>query len=366
MNQAELAKSVASAAGQAENLAADAEKLNFDAEGLGESVAKLQTDLATYAADLKTAKAEREKEHADYLEQVKDYGESVDALDRAIQVLQEQNYDRAGSAALLQSKGGPSKSDAAAAQAQAKSALLQVAEKEGLPQKARDMAAQFAVMLSTDDPDFASYAAPQANAYEFQSGSVIDMLKRLKGEFEEKKAEDEKELEDSKIECADKGRSFQEKQALRAEEIAALEKAVEILRDPAVSGAAAQHLGLAQVASKASTALLQIQSLGADAAGDRGIRSKVREFLANAGKRLRSKRLGLLAAKIEADPFAKVKVLISDMITRLLEEANTDASHEGFCDKEVGESKNTRNKLAGEIDSLDAAVEQGKALIVEP
>merc|ERR1711953_592401 len=54
---------------------------------------------------------------------------------------------------------------------------------------------------------------------------------------------------------------------------------------------------------------------------------------------------------------------IDDMITRLLEEAREDAKHEGFCDKEMGKSKITRNKLTEDIDSLEAAIEKGKATI---
>lgn len=51
------------------------------------------------------------------------------------------------------------------------------------------------------------------------------------------------------------------------------------------------------------------------------------------------------------------------MITRLLEEAEEDAKHEGFCDKEMGKSKITRNKLTEDIDGLEAAIEEGKATI---
>merc|ERR1719207_121946 len=56
--------------------------------------------------------------------------------------------------------------------------------------------------------------------------------------------------------------------------------------------------------------------------------------------------------------------MIDDMITRLLNEANEDAQHEGFCDKEIGKSKVTRNKLSEDIDALQAAVEDGKATIM--
>merc|ERR1719253_2246391 len=74
--------------------------------------------------------------------------------------------------------------------------------------------------------------------------------------------------------------------------------------------------------------------------------------------------LALLAQKMLADPFGKVKKMIDDMITRLLNEANEDAQHEGFCDKEIGKSKVTRNKLSEDIDGLTAAVDDGKATIM--
>merc|ERR1719159_2069086 len=57
--------------------------------------------------------------------------------------------------------------------------------------------------------------------------------------------------------------------------------------------------------------------------------------------------------------------MIDEMITRLLEEANAEAEQKGFCDKELGTNKITRDKLTSEIDELDAAIEEGKALILK-
>merc|ERR1719240_1728020 len=48
-------------------------------------------------------------------------------------------------------------------------------------------------MKSMDDA-----AAPEANAYEFQSGGIVDMLKKLKDEFRGKLAECQKEEMNSK------------------------------------------------------------------------------------------------------------------------------------------------------------------------
>lgn len=71
-----------------------------------------------------------------------------------------------------------------------------------------------------------------------------------------------------------------------------------------------------------------------------------------------------MAEKLAADPFTKVKQLIDNMITRLLEEAHADADHEGFCDTEMGKSKIARTKLTEDIDGLNGEVEEGKATIL--
>merc|ERR1719316_670644 len=240
-------------------------------------------------------------------------------------------------------------------------------------------------MMDSDDQ---GSNAPEANAYEFQSGGIIDMLKKLQDDFRKQskqcdkeemnakhaydmvmqdlttsithanadieaksaekekkseqiaedkgllaatmkdKAQDEKTLSDLEAECSQKAESFKEKQQLRAEEIEALGKAIEILQSGAVSGAAEKHLDLVQTVSS----LIQVASNGASAM--EGVRHHIQDFLATEASRLRSRRLGLLAEKLAADPFAKVKKLIDDMITRLLEEANAEAEQKGFCDKE--------------------------------
>merc|ERR1719484_42955 len=156
---------------------------------------------------------------------------------------------------------------------------------------------------------FDDYAAPEANAYEFQSGGIIEMLKKLRDEFrtkladcqkeemnsvhaynmvvqdlvdsiensnasiEDKKAlkarkeeqaaldkkelaatiamkkEDEKTLADMEVECKEKQLSFGEKQQLRTEEIEAISRAIKILKSGDVSGNADKHLDLAQTSS---------------------------------------------------------------------------------------------------------------------
>merc|ERR1719465_271853 len=81
-------------------------------------------------------------------------------------------------------------------------------------------------------------------------------------------------------------------------------------------------------------------------------------FLEDKAERMNSRILQLLAAKAAADPFKKVVKMIKDMITKLVEEANVEAEHKGFCDKEMGENKATRDSKTEEAALLKATIEE--------
>merc|ERR1719217_2011553 len=57
-------------------------------------------------------------------------------------------------------------------------------------------------------------------------------------------------------------------------------------------------------------------------------------------------RMGAAAGE---DPFAKVKGLINDMIAQLLKEAEEEAGHKAYCDKEMTETKAKKEELTDEI-----------------
>jgi len=412
MESASLQEELSKNGAAVESLSAEVGKLSSDIFSLGEDVAALQQQVASHDADKKAETLQREKDHEAFVGESTDFSESVDAIERAIAILKKEDYDRPASAA----------------------ALLQVSEGEHLPAKARSIVAAFLGMLngaaSKETPlGGMDYSAPEANAYEFQSTSIVEMLKRLQDEFRSKlsesqkeeanskhafslivqdltdsienmereaseksaekqrktskkakaeaelartqdlKADNEKTLKEVTAECYEKKLSFAEKQKLRSEEMDAIAKAIEILSSPDVMGNAEKHLSLAQAphagAGKAAKMLLQISDRDSAEERSQGIRRKIRDFLEGEGSRLKSPSITLLAEKIGADPFSKVKKLIDALITRLLEEAKVDADHEGFCDTELGQSKVTRTKLSEDIDALSAAVEDGKATILK-
>merc|ERR1719449_421674 len=68
-----------------------------------------------------------------------------------------------------------------------------------------------------------------------------------------------------------------------------------------------------------------------------------------------------LGAAAGEDPFAKVKGLITDMIATLEADAEADASHKAYCDKEMSEATAKKDDLTAESDKLSTKIAQDKA-----
>merc|ERR1712079_843945 len=62
-----------------------------------------------------------------------------------------------------------------------------------------------------------------------------------------------------------------------------------------------------------------------------------------------------------ADPFAKVKGLIADMIAKLEEAAGADATEKAFCDKELSETTAKKDEKTAEIEKLTTKIDQASA-----
>jgi chromosome segregation ATPase len=173
--------------------------------------------------------------------------------------------------------------------------------------------------------------------------------------------DDQKYLEDLVAECEQKGSDHAKTQQSRKDEIAALNKATEIISGGAVKGASEKHLPqLVQTAPATGdgTALAQLRSDGRSPTQPR-----VAAYLRSKANELNSKLLSALAVRVESDPFKKIKKMIKDLITKLLEEANEEATHKGWCDVELGTNKQTRDEkteavvtLTAEIDELTASI----------
>merc|ERR1719298_219065 len=65
------------------------------------------------------------------------------------------------------------------------------------------------------------------------------------------------------------------------------------------------------------------------------------------------------------DPFKKVKKMIKDLIVRLMEEANEEAEHKGWCDTELSTNQQTRKEKTEAVETLHAEIDQLEASIAK-
>jgi len=94
-----------------------------------------------------------------------------------------------------------------------------------------------------------------------------------------------------------------------------------------------------------------------------GAKGVVVALLRQQGSKLKSTLLTALAGKIAADPFAKVKQLIQELIERLLTEAANEANQKGWCDKATKDAEQKRDYAAEEIATLNSEMAELEALI---
>merc|ERR1719199_56081 len=382
----EKTQSIAEATAQIEELAAAIDKAESDAEVLTEEIAELTTEVAKLTADADSATAQRKKEKTDYKAAHQDLSESIDAIARAIQVLKKREAD------VPQS-------------------LLQVSTLSGISAQEKAVISSF-LSLQADS----SASAPEANAYEFQSGGVVSLLEKLKLKFEDQrlalekeemtsnanyqvlmqqltddikadnaaikkktamkakrqgdaatakgdkevteasKAKDEGVLSDTNAECKTTSDEFEKNQVVRSGEIKALGEAIKIMSSGDVSGMGEKHLPASLLQTK-TTALSQLRSTTTNF-----VRQRVVELLQGRAQKLGSKYLELMARRAASDPFAKIKKMIKDLIVKLMEEANAEADQQGYCQTELATNKQTHEIKTSEVDELTSELDGQNAL----
>jgi len=397
---AEKTRAIKEAGEQIDMLTAEIEKLSSDAARLAKEIAGHDADIAAWTGDIKAATEVRGFEKADYKALHEDYSESVDALQRAIQVLKAQAYDRKQAMSLSQ--------------------VARLKDMTMIPVEAKKAIAAFLAEDPDEPADELDVAAPEANAYEFQSSHIVEILEKLLDKFVDErtdlekaemnaqhafdmlkedltaeigqatqdrssktefraqalqskadsegqltdtsntKKEDEKYLADLTATCKRKAGDFESRQQLRTEELDAISKAIEILSSEEVSGHAEKYLPSLIAQKKVASALAQVRGsfYGSQ-------QSRAATFLQDRAAKLNSRVLSALAVRVADDPFEKVKKMIKDLIVRLMEEANEEAEHKGWCDTELATNEQTRKEKTAAVEKLHAEIDELEASIAK-
>jgi predicted nucleic acid-binding Zn-ribbon protein len=365
-------------------------------------IEELSAAIATNEAELNDAQSIRNKEASDFAASEKELVATVDTLDRAISIISTEmaknpaalaQIDHSSMASLLQSLGAVV--DAAGFTSADHQKLTALVQSQGEDSEA---------------------GAPAAANYKSQSGGIVDLLEDLKekaeGELaearkaessakhnfnlmrqslEDQMAADTKDMNEEKSAkaAADEGKATAEgdlattvaelkeaNQALatsnsdcmttaadheatvaaRNEELKVIATAEKILKE-STSGAVGQTYSLLQVAvgSQLKTRL--------DLAN-----SEVINLVKKLARDHHSAALAQLASRISvvvryggkdgADPFEKIKGLISDMITKLTKEAESEASEKAYCDEQLAKTEAKKAELDGTIAKLTNSIDR--------
>merc|ERR1719456_1941940 len=374
---------------------------------------ELSTTIATNEKDLAAATEIREKEHADFVKMDADLAETVDMLTRAVGIIERElaktgsfiqgesmkkvtdalqglmdaasvnSLDKSKVQALLQSQSGDGDMDLAlalqpggapdpAAYKAKSGGILDTLEDMLEKAKAEHADAQKAEMNAKLDFDMRKQKLEDAIAV---GGKDLGETKTEKAAAEEAKAvaegeletsdtgvaDDSKKLQDLQQECMTKATDYEASQHSRSEELAALQKAKEILAEK-TGGAAARAYSFVQIATASE--------LRTSTKNDQ-LKERVLALVQGMADKDGSKMLSLLAERLRsaslmgADPFAKVKGMIQEMIEKLVADAQKEASHKAFCDKEMLETKAKREDKQSDLDDLNTKIDKATSKIAK-
>jgi len=368
---------------------AAAGKAKADAEAAADKIVELNGNIKSWAVQKAEAKEQREIENADYEKEHVEFTENIDALTSAMAtiaastqpvsaLLQDANSDLMASWERLTKKLPASEAHVFTsllqkdAQPQAASTAFESSDATGGVQdavgklKARIEGKRADLEKEETDHKFAFESlAAQLDLNTEQANNEIDEKTQSKAQrladFESFTQEvestsatlktDEKYFADLNVQCQTKSEEFDARQKMRAEELEAIAKAIEVMSGDTVSGAAETHLRT--FVQTRSFALLRANVL---AANERAAAvHRVAIFLQGRAEKADSRILAKLAARVtETGPFDKVVEMIKDLIQKLTTEAAEEADQKSWCDAELKANKETRDAKTEEVNRLTA------------
>jgi len=405
----ETKHSIGDAQEQIDTLQATIETSSANVDELTAEIETLTADISRGEGELQTAKDQRATEHSDFLTRDEHLGETADMLTRAGAVL-EKNLaavkSEAVQGALLKLTSTLSTAVDASFIALPDKQLVQ-----SLLQKVDDAD-------DKTDIDVSLLSQPQAAqvAYEGSGGAIIQTLQDLRekaessraalqksemnavhahnmfqqasetelkaqseqletakkrlnkneetkaaaeGEIETVKAAlatSEKYLKDTQQECMERASEWEAESAERSEELKTLAEAKKILSAQGVDQAEGR---LAEIQAPLSFLQLAMKAKVKVAVPERQMDAA--SYLRKEGQRIQSWVLSQVSDRLAADPFAKVKDMIQEMVEKLLQEQAQESEHKAWCDTEMAKTKSSLDVKTDRVEELATRLEKTKA-----
>jgi len=374
-----------------EKLTAKITKFSTEITTLNADINGLTTLIENKEGEVKTAEELRASQHESYLSADGDMQAAIKALKGAIKALKDSKGSMTG--------------DADVDLAQIGSSVLRVVHTNSrvVPSEKQMNTLRF---MSKKEP---------GHAFEFQSNDILSVLENLKDEFlankkeldeeefqtnsdfekkrlgllneikfadkdkkekegileakseELSKAQEDKDeetgaknadqafLDELTGECESKAEAWDASSKSRSGELTALSEALESLK----SGAADQYsankkLNLAQK----GTSFLQRDSTESETALQAAASQRAGKAIMAAAFKLKSPALTMVAmrVKVAADHFVKVRAVIHDLINKLEDDAEAEATQKSFCDENMQSALNDRDRANAENEAAKAEI----------
>jgi len=393
---------IKTASTQKEKLQAVIEKSASTVSETTTKIEELAAAIATGEADLKEATGIRVKENSEFVAAEDELEDTVGALDRAIAIIGRESAKNPGAFAQVDMsnmnnvvKTFGSILDAVAIGHSDKKQLM-------------------ALVQSQDDDSDDDAGAPDAAAYKNKSGGIMDVLEDLKEKaeseladlrkaeksaahnyamtkqaLEDQAAADAKDKDDetakksgaeetkataegdltntakdladaqdalqvANTNCIQVAGDHETTVASRKEELKAVDTATKILKDTSGGGAVSATYSFLQLLTRSDLA-----------------NAEVINTVKNLAKKEQSKALAQLASRIEAvirygskagmDPFAKIKSMITDMLAKLQQDAEDDATEKAYCDEEMAKTEAKKADLEVDAGVLSSKLDRANS-----
>jgi len=400
---ANLHNEIATGGKKQEELGAAISKATADISASSAKIEELSGAISADEKELKEATAVREKEVATFEASEGELVDAIDTLDRAVGILQKEMAKSPASLAQVDTTNLDSV-------IKGLNAVINAASFSS-----NDQQKLTALVQQNAESDSDELAAPAAAVYKSHSGSIFDILedmkekaegqladlrkaesttkhnynmlkqsledqidadskdmdeeKSLKASTEENKAvaegdlaetvkglaEDNKALATASSTCMTVAGDHEATVKSRTEELTAIATAKKILTETS-GGAVGQSYSFLQSTMQTRADLANAEVVG---------------LVKKLAKAHHSAALAQLASRISSvirygasggdDVFAKVKGLITDMISKLESEAKSEATEKAYCDEELAKTEAKKSELEGEMSKLTSKIDLASA-----
>jgi tRNA splicing endonuclease len=402
----DLSHEIKTGKGEVETLEATIAQEKATTEEMTAKIDDLTGSLTMDESDLKAATEIRAMEAGDFAKEESELTETLSMLQRATFILEREMAK--GGASMVQLKDAQNI-------AQALTVMVQASSMTSADASRLSALLQTSHLEADEDEDV---GAPDASVYKGHSGDIVDVLKKLSDDAEsmldaarkketanlhnfemlKQSLQDEIRFANKDMDAAKAGRSSSgERKATAEGDLAATSKALqadvtskaELHQDcmakaedfeAEVKSRGAELKALADAkkvineatgaAADISYSFLQTSRTNLASRADLA-NFEVERFVRDLARKESSTALAQLAQRIAAavrmgsqagaDPFAKIKGLIGDMISKLEAEAGADASKKAYCDKELSETNTKKSDKTAEISKLTTRIDRMKA-----